>query len=132
MATSKRKYFQGECRHCGTQKKLILNEWDESRDVAILRCSDCPSIFEIPFGRILKTGRVLTVNEYDEREKALSEIQNYSPEKNYWRGQTIRHPVLNETGKVIAKSETNAKQKIITVDFEDSGKKRLVEDYHVT
>lgn len=54
---------------------------------------------------------------------------SYSPQKTYWRGQTIRHDTLNDVGKVIRKEKSDGDTKIIVVEFENSGKKKLVEDF---
>lgn len=128
---SYRKYYKGQCHHCGEFRKLVLIKKDEDQKILLLRCGECSALNEFPLERVLKTGRVLTEKEFKNREEALSEVQYYSPEKTYWQGQRIRHPVLDEVGKVIAKGKTGDEHKIITVDFEKSGKKKLVEDTEI-
>ncbi|MFQ5752443.1 MAG: hypothetical protein ACE5HI_10635 [bacterium] len=126
-----RKHYNGHCHQCDEFSKLVLIEKDEEQEIFRLRCSQCFALNEFPLERVLKTGRLLTEKEFENREEALSEVQDYNPKKSYWRGQKIRHPVFDEVGKVVAKGETVDDNKIITVNFEKSGKKKLVEDLKI-
>jgi hypothetical protein len=125
----RRKYYRGQCHNCDELRKLVLSEKDEDQGLIRLRCSECAAFNEFQLDWVLKNGRVLTPEEYEDREEALSEVQVYNPQNSYWRGQKIEHPVLEEVGNIVAKSETSEGNKFIVVNFEKSGKRKLVEDY---
>lgn len=127
-----RKYYNGFCERCDESRKLVLFESDKEQEILRLRCSECLTVDEVPWRRVLKTGQVLDEQEFQNRKEALSEVQDYDPEKRYWRGQKIRHPVLDDVGKVVAKGETGDSHKVITVDFENNGTRVLVEQYAVS
>ncbi|NIR47212.1 hypothetical protein GWO43_01835 [candidate division KSB1 bacterium] len=128
----KRKYYKGLCRKCGELKRLVLWQEDDSREILRLRCLDCYTMNDVPVERVLRNGRVLTENERKNRKEALSQVLEYSPKNTYWKGQRIRHPVLNDVGKVVNKVETDGNHRIIVVDFEKNGTKKLVEGYIIS
>lgn len=124
-----RKYFKGKCETCEAKTEFTLHQEIESEGVLEVRCNQCHGLFSFPFERVLKNGRLLTGAEFEKRQEALSKVVSYSPQKTYWRGQTIRHDTLNDVGKVIRKEKSDGDTKIIVVEFENSGKKKLVEDF---
>lgn len=128
----KSRYYEGFCQECREFRKLLFQDKDEQLGIIRMRCDNCFFLNAFPVKRVLETGRVLTESEFKKREEALSKVTDYSPKKTYWLGQTIRHPALNDVGKVVAKEETADQHKLITVDFENNGTKKLVEEYEAS
>lgn len=122
-----RKYFKGVCQQCGERTKMTLIEYDKVKGLLRLRCDVCPGFSVFPIERALKSGRLLTQEEYEKRKQALSQVMNYSPRKIYWRGQRIRHNVFDEIGKVVKKEKTDGDHRVIIVSFDKAGKKKLIE-----
>ena len=131
MKKFRRKYFQGPCSNCQDTVELILIKKESNDGKLWLRCSVCAMMNDFPEERVLKTGRVLTQNEFENREKALHDVLEYNPKKTYWRGQKILHRTLGK-GEVIDKQRTNGDQKVIVVRFQEKGKRTLVEQYGVS
>lgn len=124
----RRKYFKGYCSNCGEIQRLTRVGENDDEGFLWLKCNNCSGLHDYPVERVMKKGRVLTEEEYAKREKAMADVRDYSPDKTYWRGQEIRHPNLDEVGKVVDKQKTEGDHKIIIVDFEKSGTKKLIED----
>lgn len=122
-----RKYYNGLCAGCGEFAAMTLLRYDRSAGELHLRCNDCLRLNVYPIKRALKSGRLLTQQEFEERSKALAEIRDYSPGKTYWRGQRIRHKKFNDIGEVIKKEKTEGNHQVIVVKFDRIGQKRLVQ-----
>lgn len=125
----RRKYFKGQCPSCKAQRKLTLINTDEELGVVWMRCDKCKQTHSYPVERVRKSGRVLTNEQFQKIKESLSKVLKYNPEKTYFIGQRIHHPKYDETGEVIKKESTAGKHKMIVVNFENSGKKKLVEDF---
>lgn len=123
-----RKHFFGLCPQCQKQTAMVLLHRDKAKGIFKLSCESCAAISTFPKDRILRTGRILTEDEAETRQQALSQVVNYSAQKTYWRGQKIRHKKFDDTGIVMSKEKTDGDHNIIIVKFENVGQKKLVED----
>ncbi|MCG8605132.1 hypothetical protein MJD09_09060 [bacterium] len=106
----------------------FFTEADNEGEILQVRCDGCRAVLSFPFERVLKTGRILTEDEFQDRTEALSQVFDYDPKQSYWRGQKIRHHKWDDVGKVVDKKQTQDNHKIIIVDFEKIGRKQLVEE----
>ena len=122
-----RKYYQGVCPECRQFTAMTFVSYDQAGGMLQLRCNDCFRYHDHPVSRALKSGRLLTEAEFEERNQALSEIRDYSPQQTYWRGQKIRHKKFNDVGEVIKKEKTGDQLQVIIVKFAKVGEKRLVQ-----
>lgn len=122
-----RKYYNGFCPSCGEFTTMTLLRYDKAEGALQLRCNDCLRFNSYPVKRALKSGRLLTEKEFEERAQALAEISDYSPGKTYWRGQKIRHKKFDDIGEVIKKEKTEGNHHVIVVEFARVGKKRLIQ-----
>ncbi|MFQ5638605.1 MAG: hypothetical protein ACE5IR_11490 [bacterium] len=121
--------YKGICGQCGAFGKLTFWEEGKANGVLRLRCSQCLMVSDVPLKKILKSGRVLTEEEFNRRKEALSKVLDYDPASTYWVGQKIRHPRFKDSGEVKKKERTSGNHKMIVVEFEKKGTKRLVEGY---
>ncbi len=123
----RRKYYKGYCETCGEPVRFVLKDKDEEEGQIILRCDSCHSRLNVPVERVLKSGRLLTEDEYERRSEALSKVSDYKPGATYWVGQKIRHNKFSDVGKIIRKEKTDDEHRAIIVKFEKVGTKKLVE-----
>ncbi|MCK5683315.1 hypothetical protein KAJ27_04310 [bacterium] len=63
-----------------------------------------------------------------EEKKASEEVTDYEPSKVYEDGDKIFHKIWNDTGVVLETGETEDGIKKMVVEFEETGKRRLVMD----
>ena len=129
MLRSKRRTFEGYCPNCRAVKKLT--RIGESKELAILwlRCKSCSDTHYYPVKRIHKTGRVLTMGEFNTITTPMPEVVEYSLDKTYGIGQEIHHSMFHDTGKIVKKRETEGRHHVIVVKFEHEGTKNLVEGF---
>lgn len=122
-----RKYYKGRCSGCGEFTEMTFTGYNKAEGKLQLRCRNCRGLNFYPIKRALKSGRLLTEKEFEERDKALAEIRDYTPQQTYWRGQKIRHKKFNDVGEVIKKEKTEGNHQVIIVKFARVGEKKLVQ-----
>lgn len=123
----RRKNFEGICSKCDQIRPLQLHQYDKESKTLTLRCKKCGELNAYPLKRALKSGRVLTEDEFEERKKALATCAEYKPQKTYWVGQEIQHAAFQDSGKITKKTKSNSGRRFIVVKFEKSGEKTLIE-----
>jgi DNA-directed RNA polymerase subunit RPC12/RpoP len=73
-------------------------------------------------------------SEVKDKKVSLDGIENeecvtYSPDKTYDVGQSIYHQSWDDFGKIVAKKILSDGRSSITVEFQKSGNKNLLESY---
>jgi hypothetical protein len=54
------------------------------------------------------------------------QVRTYQPGEEYEPGDLIYHPQWNDTGKVVSKKESGGGRRIMVVEFEKMGQRKLV------
>lgn len=125
---AKTKYILHDCAYCHKQTKMELvgemqadGQTGEQHKVWY-RCTRC------------KHSALISRNETERPKNGVgvtidrSSSLEYSKEKVYSIGQTIYHTEWDDYGKVLAKQRMSNGIHAITVAFEKSGERRLVEN----
>lgn len=121
---AKVKNVEAHCSICNGIRKMELTgevAGDENKRWA--KCKKC------------KQTMIISLSEDVVKQKvSLEGIENdkcatYSPSKSFEVGETIFHENWNDFGKVVAKEILSNGQKSISVEFQNSGNKKLVESY---
>ncbi len=120
---AKVKNVQAFCSYCGTERtleivKVAFNEESENKKWS--KCKKCKQMIMIDLSQIDITESTLKNIETD---KAI----DYNPENSYEVGNAIYHKSWDDFGLVTAKEILSNGQKSITVDFQKSGTKKLIE-----
>jgi hypothetical protein len=121
---AKVKNVEAFCSVCNAVRKMELTgdiAGDENKRWA--KCKKCKQTMVINMSSDVVAGKVSL--EGIENESCVT----YSPANSYEVGQTIFHENWNDFGKVIAKEILSNGQKSISVEFQNSGNKKLVESY---
>ncbi len=125
---AKTKYILHDCAYCHKQTKMeLVGEMQvegqaEAQPKVWYRCTRCKHSALISRTELErpKNGVAITVDR--------SHSLEYSKEKVYSIGQTIYHSEWDDYGKVLAKQRMSNGIQAITVLFEKSGERRLVEN----
>ena len=116
------KNIEAFCTSCNTVRKMEL-----SGDVVSVenkrwaKCKKCKQTMIIDMDTDVKDNKVSL--EGIENESCTT----YSPMKKYELGETIYHENWNDFGKVVTKETLSNGQNSITVEFQKSGSKKLIE-----
>ncbi len=125
---AKTKYIMHDCAYCHKQTKMeLVGEMQLEGEAAgpqkvWYRCTRCKHSALIMRERISKekNGAKVVVDH--------STFLEYSKEKTFTVGQTIYHAEWDDYGKVMAKQRMSNGIQAITVAFEKTGERRLVEN----
>jgi hypothetical protein len=120
---AKVKNVEAFCSICNAVRKMELTgevAGDDNKRWA--KCKKC------------KQTMIINMSEDVAQKVSLEGIENnscttYSPSKSFEIGDTIFHENWNDFGKVVAKEILSNGQKSISVEFQNSGNKKLVESY---
>jgi|SRR3990170_683643 len=116
------KNIEAFCTSCNTVRKMELSGdvvSDENKRWA--KCKKCKQTMIIDMDTDVKDNKVSL--EGIENESCTT----YSPMKKYELGETIYHENWNDFGKVVTKETLSNGQNSITVEFQKSGSKKLIE-----
>ncbi|MCJ7554040.1 MAG: hypothetical protein MUO34_09165 [Ignavibacteriaceae bacterium] len=120
---AKAKNVEAFCSYCGIERTLELVKvaFDgESETKKWGKCKKCKQMTMIDLSQI----QMLDSNSKNmETENAVE----YSPEKSFEIGDAIYHKGWDDFGLVTSKEIVSNGQKSITVDFQKSGIKKLIE-----
>ena len=118
------KNIEAFCSSCNAMRKMeltgdVAGEGNENKKWA--KCKKCKQTMIIDIESDVK-----------EKKYSLEGIENqecttYSPMKKYELGETIYHQGWDDFGKVVTKETLSNGQNSITVEFQKSGFKKLVE-----
>jgi hypothetical protein len=118
------KNVEAFCSFCNTVTKMELAGelvGSENENKRWAKCKKCK-----------QTMLISMVNDVKESKPKLEGIENeectvYSPRKSFSVGESIYHENWNDFGKVVSKEVTSNGQKSISVEFQKSGFKKLIE-----
>ncbi len=124
---AKAKNVEAFCSYCGTERTLELVKIafeGESETKKWGKCKKCKQMTMIDLSQI----QMLDTNSKNmETDNAVE----YSPEKSFEIGAAIYHKGWDDFGLVTAKEIVSNGQKSITVDFQKSGIKKLIESISI-
>jgi len=118
------KNIESFCSSCNTVQKMeisgeVTGEGNENKRWA--KCKKCKQTMLIDLGSDVQNGKVsLEGIENDD-------VTTYSPVKTFVLGETIYHQNWDDFGKVTTKETLSNGQNSITVEFQKSGPKKLIE-----
>jgi len=118
------KNIESFCSSCRTLQKMeisgdVAGEDNENKRWA--KCKKCKQTMIIDLGADVQDGKVsLEGIENDD-------VTTYSPIKTFVLGETIYHQNWDDFGKVTTKETLSNGQNSITVEFQKSGSKKLIE-----
>jgi hypothetical protein len=121
------KNIESFCSSCNTIQKMEISgefagEGNENKRWA--KCKKCKQTMVIDLSSDIMDGKIsLEGIENDD-------VTTYSPVKTYVLGETIYHQNWDDFGKVITKETLSNGQNSITVEFQKSGSKKLIESFH--
>lgn len=108
------------CEHCGKIKKMaILSQIEGSETRFWHRCTSCKHSFIVDRSTLKK--------QIAKKELTKEFCVEYSPEKQFEIGTHIHHADLDDVGTITAKDKTTSGDKLIVVNFQKSGIKKLIE-----
>lgn len=118
------KNIEAFCSFCNNVTKMELSGdviVEESENKKWAKCKKCKQTMVID----------LTV-DMKEKKPSLEGIENedcktYSPKQSYEVGEAIYHKNWDDFGKVVSKDVLSNGQKSISVEFQKSGNKKLIE-----
>lgn len=122
---AKVKNVEAFCSICNGVRKMELTgevAGDENKRWA--KCKKCKQTMIISMSEDVVAQKVSLEGIEDEK------CTTYAPSKSYEIGETIFHENWNDFGKVVAKEILSNGQKSISVEFQNSGNKKLVESYN--
>ena len=118
------KNVEAFCSVCNTLTKMelagdVVNTDEENKRWA--KCKKCKQTMIIDLVEDVKATKVSLEGIEEE------ECTSYSPKKTYSIGDTIFHEGWNDFGKVLSKEIMSNGHNSISVDFQKSGLKKLIE-----
>ena len=118
------KNIEAFCSSCNAIRKMeltgdVLGEGNENKRWA--KCKKCKQTMIIDIESDVKD------KKYSLEGTENQECTTYSPLKKYELGETIYHQGWDDFGKVITKETLSNGQNSITVEFQKSGFKKLIE-----
>jgi hypothetical protein len=116
------KNVEAYCSFCNALRKMELaGEVTGSENKRWAKCKKCKHTMIIDLIEDVKETKVSL--EGIENEECVT----YSPQKSFEIGQSIYHQNWDDFGKVVGKDFLSSGQKSITVEFQKSGHKKLIE-----
>jgi hypothetical protein len=118
------KNIEAFCNSCNSIQKMEIKgevSGEESETKKWAKCKTCKHVMEIDISEHLKNIDV-----------SLDGIENedctvYSPIRTFKIGESIYHENWDDFGKVISKETLSNGQSSISVEFQKSGSKKLIE-----
>ena len=120
------KNVEAYCSFCNALRKMELaGEVTGSENKRWAKCKKCKHTMIIDL-----------LEDVKETKVSLEGIENgecitYSPQKSFEIGQSIYHQNWDDFGKVVGKDFLSNGQKSITVEFQKSGHKKLIESLNL-
>jgi len=118
------KNIEAYCNSCGTVQKMEITgtiAGEESEYKRWAKCKSCKQVAVVDISDIIKNS-----------EATLDGIENqdctvYSPKRTYEVGEPIYHENWDDFGRVVGKETLSNGKHSISVDFQKSGNKKLIE-----
>lgn len=118
------KHIEAFCTSCNTIQKMEITgtlSAEESEDKKWAKCKKCKQVMVVD----LSKSPGFQPNSLEGLE--TEDCTVYSPAKTYEVGEPIYHKNWDDFGKVVSKATLSNGQKSITVEFQKSGSKKLIE-----
>jgi len=116
------KNVEAFCSFCNALRKMELaGEVTGSENKRWAKCKKCKHTMIIDMTEDVKDSKVSLEGIENET------VETYSPQKSYEVGQTIYHQNWDDFGKIVGKEVLSNGQKSISVEFQKSGHKKLIE-----
>lgn len=125
---AKVKYVDAFCSHCGTERKLEISGEafsDESGSKKWAKCKKCKQMIMVDIVDILGPEKI-SLDELDSKD-----VKTYAPGNTYDIGEAIYHENWDDFGRVISKEILSNGKQSITVEFQKSGNKKLIESINI-
>jgi len=120
---AKTKNIEAYCGFCNAVKKMELagetSDGDSSKRWA--KCKSCKQKTVIDLNDLQKETK-LTIQNI-----VVDGCKEYSPKEHYAVGETIFHRAFNDHGIILGKETSSNGKGLIIVEFQNSGKKKLLE-----
>jgi hypothetical protein len=121
---AKTKNIEAFCNFCGSVTKMELagntSEGEESTK-QWAKCKKCKQKVVIDLDDLKKETKPSL------QSLKTEDSQTYSPMKSFAIGESIFHQKFNDFGVVISKELSSQGKRLIVVEFQNSGKKKLIE-----
>lgn len=112
------------CNSCSTMQKMEITgsvSGAEAETKKWAKCKSCKQVMIIDITDILKN------NEFSLEGIENEDCTVYSPLRSYEIGESIYHKNWDDFGRVISKETLSNGQRSISVEFQKSGLKKLIE-----
>ena len=125
---AKTKNIEAYCGFCNSVTKMELagetSEGDSAKRWA--KCKKCKQKTVIDLNDLKKETKPTLQNI------VIEGCQEYSPREQFSVGQTIFHKSFNDHGIILGKETSSGGKGLIVVEFQNSGKKKLIETIKLT
>ena len=118
------KNIEAYCNSCGTVQKMEITSsvtGEESEFKKWAKCKSCKQVMIVDISDIIKNSTATLEGIENEESK------KYSPLSTFVIGETIYHENWDDFGRVISKETLSNGKSSISVDFQKSGLKKLIE-----
>ena len=118
------KNIEAYCNSCGTIKKMEITSsvtGEESEIKKWAKCKSCKQVMIVDISDILKSSSASLEGIENENCK------RYSPLSTFEIGETIYHENWDDFGRVLSKETLSNGKSSISVEFQKSGIKKLIE-----
>ena len=118
------KNMEAYCNSCGTVQKMEITSsvtGEESEFKKWAKCKSCKQVMIVDISDILKNNNATLEGIENE------ECKKYSPASKFEVGETIYHENWDDFGRVVSKETLSNGRSSISVEFQKSGLKKLIE-----
>ena len=118
------KNIEAFCNSCGTVQKMDITSsvtGEESEYKKWAKCKSCKQVMIVDISDIIKNNNATLEGIENE------ECKKYSPLNTFEIGETIYHENWDDFGRVVSKETLTNGKSSISVDFQKSGLKKLIE-----
>lgn len=116
------KNVEAYCSFCnGLRKMELAGEVTSAENKRWAKCKKCKHTMIIDLLEDVKDSKVSLEGIEN------NEVTTYAPQKSFEIGQTIYHQNWDDFGKIVGKDVLSNGKKSISVEFQKSGHKKLIE-----
>jgi hypothetical protein len=118
------KNIEAFCSSCGTVQKMEITgsvTGEESEFKKWAKCKSCKQVMIVDISDILKSNNA-TLDGIENED-----CKKYSPQSSYEIGESIYHENWDDFGRVVSKETLSNGKRSISVEFQKSGLKKLIE-----
>ena len=118
------KNIEAYCNSCGTVQKMEITSsvtGEESEFKKWAKCKSCKQVMIVDISDIIKNASATLEGIENE------DCKKYSPSSTFEVGETIYHENWDDFGRVLSKETLSNGKSSISVEFQKSGIKKLIE-----